>query len=105
METDYVTSEIAKRLKKQAGFFAQGRDRLVIPPELPTQRLDEEHPRDEEPPQPNSNKGGGGTGSPFHPFIQGLIDALPEPGTQWPEEKQKEWLATAAQIFKFIYEK
>lgn len=97
-----------QRAAEQAGFFEQGRDRLVIPPDLPTQRLidiDEGHSRNEEARPPNSGNGDGGTGYTFNPFIQGLINALPEPGTEWPEAQQKEWLETAAQIFKFIYKK
>lgn len=36
-------------------------------------------------------------------FIQGLLDTLPEPGTEWSEEQQKDWLALAAEIFKLLY--
>lgn len=39
----------------------------------------------------------------LHPFIQGLLDALPESGTDWPDAKRKIWLRTAEDIFCLLY--
>jgi hypothetical protein len=37
------------------------------------------------------------------PFIQGLVQSLPEPGAVFPTEKQDAWFDTARGIFKLIY--
>ena len=39
----------------------------------------------------------------LHPFFQGLLDALPEPGTEWPVAKREQWLETARNIFALMY--
>jgi hypothetical protein len=40
--------------------------------------------------------------SKFHPFIQGLLQTLPEPETEWPAPARVKWLQTAANIFDLI---
>ncbi len=44
-----------------------------------------------------------GPPSHFHPLIQGLLNELPAPGKQWDLERRKQWIATAEQIFAFVY--
>ena len=39
----------------------------------------------------------------LHPFFQGLFEALPEPGTDWPIAKRDQWLETARNIFALMY--
>ena len=39
----------------------------------------------------------------LHPFFRGLLDALPEPGTQWSQAQRDQWLETARHIFALIY--
>jgi hypothetical protein len=39
----------------------------------------------------------------FHPFIQGLLDSLPEPGTNWALEGRAKWLQAAALNFDLMY--
>lgn len=39
-----------------------------------------------------------------HPFIRGLIGALPEVGAEWPEDKRKAWTEAALATFNLIYE-
>ena len=39
----------------------------------------------------------------LHPFFQGLFEALPEPGTDWPLAKREQWLETARNIFALMY--
>lgn len=39
----------------------------------------------------------------LHPFLQGLLDVLPEPGTGWPVVNREQWLDTARSIFALIY--
>ena len=47
---------------------------------------------------------GGDAVSELHPFFQGLLGALPEPGTDWPNAKRERWLETARNIFGLIYD-
>ena len=53
------------------------------------------------------HRGGGGNGDepPLHPFIQGLLQTLPEPGSEWPLDEQATWLETAAHIFGLMYQR
>ena len=41
--------------------------------------------------------------SDLHPFFQGLLDTLPEPGADWPVAKRDQWLETARNIFALVY--
>jgi hypothetical protein len=65
-----------------------------------------------EEPQPSPDKGqdndGGSAGSGagggnLHPFIQGLLETLPQPGTDWSANERADWLNAAATMFKLIY--
>ncbi len=47
--------------------------------------------------------GGGGSSGQYHPFIQGLLQKLPPPDTEWPVEARQKWLVTAANIFGLMY--
>lgn len=46
---------------------------------------------------------GSGDGGGYHPFVQGLLDTMPEPGTMWTIEGRASWLEAAANIFTLIY--
>lgn len=84
--TDAVTSMLSHR--KSEYFGGRGHTK---PDETP-------------PPDPENNGGGsGGGGSGYHPFIQGLLDSLPQPKSQWAVSEQAKWLQTAANIFGLIY--
>jgi hypothetical protein len=48
-------------------------------------------------------KGGGGNGNGQHPLIEGLLEELPKPKTEWPMEERKNWLEMASTIFNVIY--
>ena len=39
----------------------------------------------------------------LHPFVMGLLQELPAPGTYWAPERRQLWLATATSIFQMIY--
>jgi hypothetical protein len=53
---------------------------------------------------PENGGGGGEPPSPkLHPFIQGLLQTLPEPETEWAVSARAKWLQTAANIFDLIY--
>jgi hypothetical protein len=90
----------------QAGYFAAGTDRLIEPiigaPPPP--------PPPPSPPPLVASAGvfGGGPSrdtevSGFHPFIQGLLDRLPEPDTTWTIEGRAKWLMAAANCFDLLY--
>jgi hypothetical protein len=48
---------------------------------------------------------GGGQEVPsgLHPFFRGLLEALPDPGADWPPAKRDQWLETARNIFALMY--
>lgn len=95
-----------ERSAEQAGFFAHGSDRLVIPavnklgPE--TRKTESPAPKQEEHKRVDSIGNGHGGGG-HHPFIQGLLATLPENGKDWCIAEQVKWLQTAASIFGLIY--
>jgi len=41
--------------------------------------------------------------SDLHPFFRGLLEALPEPDTDWPLANREQWLETARNIFALLY--
>ena len=88
-----------ERSAEQAGFFGQGRDRLVEPTfkgRVEPQTL---------PIAPKPMYGGGGGGSKdLHPFIVGLLDTLPPPATVWSKQDRQKWLQAAENIFSLIYQ-
>jgi len=47
--------------------------------------------------------GGSGAGGNLHPFIQGLLETLPQPGADWSANERADWLNAAATMFKLIY--
>lgn len=98
------------RSAQQAGFFDQGgRDRLVRPPipALDTPgNVAPEHAQEQGTEQLGGHGPGGGTRPPpagLHPFIQGLLQTLPQPGTVWAIEGRVAWLKAAAQNFTLMY--
>lgn len=97
-----------ERSAEQSGFFAAGRDRLVMPAigQRPETKPLEEPPTPEDqriPPGGNGSGSGGAKPPALHPFVQGLLDTLPKPETDWPSADRAKWLQTAANIFDLIY--
>lgn len=39
-----------------------------------------------------------------HPFVRGLIQSLPEIGSEWPQEAREKWARAALAAFDLIYE-
>ena len=80
-----------------AGFFAQGRDRLVKPgfaePEVVDKPVEREDAAEDQDDDSASN----------HPFIQGLLRSLPKPETAWTFTSRATWLRTAASCFDLMY--
>lgn len=87
-----------ERSAAQAGFFEHGKERLIMPAGLG----DVEPPPEEDKPPVDNGGGGGGPGK-FHPFIQGLLDTLPKPESEWSVADRVKWLRTAANVFGLIY--
>ncbi|HJR61506.1 MAG TPA: hypothetical protein VJ813_19010 [Vicinamibacterales bacterium] len=97
--------QVFQKSAQQAGFFAYGTDRLVLPatgglpptgPHQPPRAPDEQKPQDK-------HKGDGGDGGGRHPFIAGLLKELPNEGADWPTAERVKWLRTAAMLFDWIY--
>jgi hypothetical protein len=82
-----------QRSAKQAGFFDMSIDRLVMPPS---------GGRNDGKPA-NGGKPPGGEESARHPFIQGLLQTLPQEQTEWAVDDRAKWLQGAAGIFDVIY--
>ena len=95
--------QVFERSAQQAGFFAQGSDRLVEPA-----FKDKGGPLTKpisESPKVYSRHGGDDGGNRDLPhFILGLLERLPEPSTQWGTRDRVKWLNAAIQIFDLIYE-
>jgi hypothetical protein len=86
-----------------AGFFWQGRDRLVLPPTSQTGTLAGMT-------TPDSTAQGPATREPDvlrgrHPLIVGLIRELPPEDEDFPNEKRQDWLKAAEVIFDLVWGK
>jgi len=93
--------QVFERSADQAGFFEQGRNRLVTPG-IATGR---ELPRED---AGGGQGGGSGSGGnppmpDVDPIIQGLLSRLPKSGEVWPEAERKLWLQLLEGSFKLIY--
>ncbi len=92
---------------QQAGFFAAGDDRLVEPIVGSVAPLDRNRPVADEPSKgaekPHLMTNDASKVSGLHPFIQGLLDTLPAPETNWTVEGRAKWLQAAAHCFDLIY--
>lgn len=90
----------------QAGFFASGNDRLIEPILGGVQRTDQSRSEDIDDAESASRGWAAGKSvipKGLHPFIQGLLEKLPEPETTWTIEGRAKWLQAAAHIFDLMY--
>lgn len=91
----------------QAGYFANGNNDRLIEPIIGGAPPPGRPPIDEAPSGNGNGRSSGESNEPdvsgFHPFIQGLLDTLPEPNTNWAIEGRAKWLQAAANIFDLIY--
>jgi hypothetical protein len=100
--------QVFDKSAQQAGFFAAGPDRLIEPiisggGGLPPRQPVDDGGNGNNPTPPQSIPSDGPDVSGFHPFVQGLLDTLPEPNTNWAIEGRAKWLQAAANIFDLIY--
>ena len=89
-----------QRSAKFAGFFEFGADRLILPSGQKPQTTPKGRtapPPLEQLNQPASRE------QTFHPFIQGLLEKLPQPDAEWSVDDRQKWLQTAAGIFDLMY--
>ena len=92
-----------ERSARQAGYFNSGEDRL-IEPIVVGNIIPAEHPREDDAVERGTASTAISAASKaLHPFIQGLLDALPEPGTNWALEGRAMWLQAAAFNFNLMY--
>lgn len=96
--------QVFQRSAKQAGFFANGKQRLVLPKikEQPTQ------------PTPDAKDPSGDStitertlttirSRTPHPLIAALFETVPEEGAPWDFDAREKWLSTAKSIFDLVY--
>jgi hypothetical protein len=88
--------QVFQRSAEQAGFFSQGRNRLVLPAFRST--------GDEPPAEEKPRDGGGGGGGTEHPLVKLLMGSLPKPGTSWAKPERKKWILMAEAAFDVVYE-
>jgi len=93
-----------QRSAEVAGFFWQGRDRLVLPPSdqagtlagvSTTKRSTDQGPAAQEPDVLRGR----------HPLIVGLFRELPTEDADFADEKRRVWLSTASAIFDLVWGK
>jgi hypothetical protein len=102
------------RSDRYAGFFAHGEDRLVRPTVQGPGTRPLGNTTEAAAERQANNRGGDGNGGgrggtytsekDLHPFIQGLLQSLPEPGTVWAIEGRAAWLKAAAHNFTLMYQ-
>lgn len=93
------------RSARQAGFFAQGEDRLVRPASRPGPGTAPITPPPADPKHGgDGGRGGGGGDDDLHQAIQGVLRTLPPAGTEWPLRKRAKCLSALNNIFDLIYE-
>jgi hypothetical protein len=93
--------QVFQRSASQAGFFAFGTSKLVMPSirasAAATPALEPEPEPDKKKKKDDSDEGR------RHPLIEGLLKELPEPQAEWTTEDRKKWLEMASTIFNVIY--
>lgn len=87
----------------QAGFFPNGNDRLIEPILAATSSPDRARTTEPAGDPESASEPSHPTIGHLHPFVQGLLDTLPEPQTNWTVEGRAKWLQAAANIFDLIY--
>lgn len=94
--------QVFQRSAKQAGFSEYG-DRLVKPSIKASDPAPTITPT-ETPEQPEKKKGKDSDEERELPyFIKGLLEKLPPPDTEWPNDKRAKWLEAMVKIFDLMY--
>lgn len=90
-----------QRSATQAGYFWSGPNRLVKP-SIRATAAPAATPA-VEPEEPQKKKKYEGEDEPRHPLIEGLLNELPKPKSEWTTEDRKKWLEMASTIFNVLY--
>lgn len=93
--------QVLERSATEAGYFEQGRDRLVQPGIKDNPGAGEK--KKDDPPGGGGHGGGGGGSDEIDPIIMGLLRRLPKAGAEWPESQRTIWLDLLKGSFKLIY--
>lgn len=91
---------------EQAGFFNEGKDRLIRPGKGTSTSQVGDAKKTESTSQPEKQRiggAGGGDGGSIHPSIIGLLRDLPPPGTPWTAQKKKTFLTVFTAAIDWIY--
>jgi hypothetical protein len=94
-----------QRSANTAGYFWSGNNRLVRPAIKgsaaisTTPKEEEQETQDQEREKDKSKK----DKSRRHPLIEGLLEELPDPKSEWTTEERKKWLQMASSVFDVIY--
>jgi hypothetical protein len=94
--------QVFERSAELAGFFAHGRDRIVMPViNAQVQRETAKEPTPVEDERPTSRRVARDDG--YDPLIQGLLNRLPQPGGDWPADSRATWLRALVTNFDLLY--
>ncbi len=88
--------QVFTRSAEQAGFFKQGKDRLVAPRSTQVEADEPKKHDDKARRQPSFDSGE------YDPLIVGLFRRIPASG-EWSSAEQEKWLTLAGQIFPMVY--
>lgn len=92
--------QVFERSAEQSGFFAHGRNRLV----MPGVAVGTEPPADEQTDDDRDDDGtGGGNGGGTDPLIRALIQKLPKSGDEWSADDRVTWLQMISMAFQMTY--
>jgi hypothetical protein len=101
--------QIFQRAARQAGFFGQGKDRLVAPFGAPITKPLDPKKHDDQPngATPNGGSGGGGSdgeGATYYkqPLMGEYLKTMPPVRPAWEEEALDEWVETFKRIVRTI---
>lgn len=102
--------QVLERSAEQAGFFEQGKNRLVKPGIAPAPLQKPASVREVQQSSTDArgaNHGGGGGGGddrpPLDPMLVGLVDKLPRGAREWKAADRITWLKAATVIFQLVY--
>ncbi len=92
-----------QRSADHAGFFYQGRDRLVLP--AVANRPSEGHVETGQGDQrgQDDRPGGSGSGPSYPTLIKGMLEKLPKEGSSWSKEDRDQWIKAIELILDMVY--
>lgn len=96
--------QVFQRSATEAGFFAYGQSRLVLPAIKASAAAAAVTPADQSIDEDKKKKKvEDDDEEELHPFIKGLLKKLPPPDSEWPNDKRAKWLQAAVNIFDLMY--